>query len=144
MKLLLDTHIWLWALLAPEQLSEEVRELLVSPENEIWLSPVSVWEAVILAEKGRIDVSGNPADWVEGMVSAMPGREAPLTREIAIESRRISLSHQDQADRFLVATAKSLGLALVTSDGRLVGSSDCATIDNRGCLPHVAQINLPQ
>ena len=57
MKLLLDTHIWLWALLEPELLAAPVRAALQAPENELWLSPVSVWEATMLAERGRVIVT---------------------------------------------------------------------------------------
>ena len=54
MKLLLDTHILLWGLLEPERLNRRVAAELQNPQNEIWLSPISVWEIMILAEKGRI------------------------------------------------------------------------------------------
>jgi PIN domain nuclease of toxin-antitoxin system len=56
MKLLLDTDIWLWALLDPDRLSPAVREALASTDNELWLSPISVWEANLLAERGRVRV----------------------------------------------------------------------------------------
>ena len=54
MKLLLDTHILLWGLLEPERLNRRVAAELQDPQNEIWLSPINVWEIMILAEKGRI------------------------------------------------------------------------------------------
>lgn len=72
MKLLLDTHIWLWGLLEPDRLSAPVREALTSPENEIWLSPISVWEAVMFVERGRLSVTLPAAEWVESMVQALP------------------------------------------------------------------------
>jgi PIN domain nuclease of toxin-antitoxin system len=131
MKLLLDTHIWLWALLDPERLSPAVRAALVSAENELWLSPISVWEAHLLAERGRVRVDEAPADWVARMVSALPRREAALTHDIAMASRRLALSHEDPADRFLAATAQVLGLTLVTADARLLGSTEYAVLANR-------------
>jgi PIN domain nuclease of toxin-antitoxin system len=115
-KLLLDTHIWLWALLEPERLSARVREALVAPTTEIWLSPISVWEALLLAERGRIEVHGEPLAWVEQMLLRLPRREAPLTTEVALASRVVMLAHQDPADRFLAATARVFGLMLVTAD----------------------------
>ena len=131
MKLLLDTHIWLWALLDPERLSPAVRAALASAENELWLSPISVWEAHLLAERGRVRVDAAPADWVARMVSALPRREAALTHDIAMASRRLTLSHEDPADRFLAATAQVLGLTLVTADARLLGSTEYAVLANR-------------
>lgn len=131
MRLLLDTHIWLWALLEPERLAADVRAALESSENELWLSPISVWEAMLLAERGRLSVPVPVGDWIREMVSAIPRREAPLTHEVAILSRELSLAHQDPADRFLAATARAFELTLVTADERLLGSTGFATMANR-------------
>ena len=131
MRLLLDTHIWLWALLEPERLTAEVRAALASPENELWLSPISVWEAMLLSERGRLSVPAPAGDWIREMVSAMPRREAPVTHEVAILSRELKLAHQDPADRFLAATARAFDLTLVTADERLLGSTCFATMANR-------------
>lgn len=128
MKLLLDTHVWLWALLEPERLTPAVRAALESPDNELWLSPISVWEAMLLAERGRIAVSGTSGDWTRAMVAALPRREAPLTHEVAILSRELEMEHQDPADRFLVATARAFDLTLVTADERLLNSGACITL----------------
>lgn len=131
MRLLLDTHIWLWALLEPERLGAEVRGALESPDNELWLSPISVWEAMLLAERGRVVVSGPPGEWVRDMVAATPRREALLTHEVAIQSRALTLPHQDPADRLLAATAALFDLTLVTADERLLGQTAFATLANR-------------
>ena len=56
MKLLLDTPIWLWALFEPERLSSAVRAALASGEHELWLSPISVRQALLLVERGRVRV----------------------------------------------------------------------------------------
>lgn len=119
MKVLLDTHIWLWALLEPERLTGGVRDVLTATDTEFWLSPISVWEAQLLAERGRIRVEGRASDWVERLLAALPRREAPLTGEVALASRRVELPHEDPADRFLAATAQVYGLVLVTADERL-------------------------
>lgn len=119
MKVLLDTHIWLWALLEPERLTEGVRGVLTAADTELWLSPISVWEALLLAERGRIRVEGRAGDWVERLLAALPRREAPLTGEVALASRRVELPHEDPADRFLAATAQVYSLVLVTADERL-------------------------
>ena len=131
MKLLLDTHIWLWALLDPERLTAPVRAALQSNENELWLSPISVWEATLLAERGRVRVASDAQTWVRQLLDAMPRREAPVTNDIAIMSRQLTLTHQDPADRFLAATACVMGLTLVTADERLLGSAEYAVMANR-------------
>ena len=131
MKLLLDTHIWLWALLEPELLAAPVRDALQAPENELWLSPVSVWEATMLAERGRVVVTSDVQAWVRGLLAALPRREAPLTFEVALMSRRLELAHQDPADRFIAASACVHELTLVTADERLLEANGYAVLANR-------------
>lgn len=131
MKLLLDTHVWLWSLLEPERMGAGVRKALQGPENEVWLSPISIWEALMLIERGRLTLDTDPLEWIEAMVRALPRREAPLTHEVAVESRRIKLPHQDPADRFLAATAAVYQLTLVTADERLLHSKGFAVMANR-------------
>ena len=128
MKLLLDTHIWIWSQLQPSRIGKRVAGELDANKNELWLSPVSVWEALILMQKGRVRVN-DPFDWVERASDQM--REAPLTREIVRESFALSLSNTDPADRFLAATAKVLKLTLVTADQRLLGLGEISSLANR-------------
>lgn len=128
MKLLLDTHVWLWSLISPERLSSEATAMLQDPENRLYLSPVSVWEALLLAERGRIELTEDPRAWVVKVLSEVPMYEAPLTFEIAIASRAVRLPHDNPADRFLAATARTQDLILLTSDQRLL---DCADIRSR-------------
>jgi len=128
LKLLLDTHIWLWSQIEPEKLGRRVQRELLEPGNEQWLSPVSVWELALLHRKGRITIPGNFFEWCN---SALAGfLEAPLTHAIALTAEQIPL-HSDPADRFLAATAKVLDLTLVTADKRLLGLGDIATLANR-------------
>ncbi len=84
----------------------------------------------MLIEAKRVRVKGDARSWVERALSEAPLREAPLTYAIAIESRRIGLSHPDPADRFLAATASILDLTLVTADERLAVGSGYRTLVN--------------
>ena len=131
MKLLLDTHIWLWSLLQPERLTHRVGTSLRSMANELWLSPISVWETMQLLERGRLEVNADPADWVEEMLRAASLREAPLTHDVAIQAVLIDLPHRDPADRLIAASAKVHELTLVTADERLLKSRQFATLANR-------------
>jgi PIN domain nuclease of toxin-antitoxin system len=79
MNLLLDTHVWLWSLLEPQLLSARVADALADEANEIWLSPITPWEVLILAERGRIALDPDPAVWIETALAAAPLREAPIT-----------------------------------------------------------------
>ena len=127
MKLLLDTHIWLWSKSDPSRLGRRAAEALSTSANELWLSPVSIWEVLTLAQKRRI-ASANPMGWVESAASQM--REAPLTQEIVRVSFMLSLPHADPADRFLAATAKVLKLTLITADRQLLGLGEISTLAN--------------
>ena len=106
-----------------------VQRMLAGEAEQIWLSAVSIWEALILIRKGRVDITGPLGDWVSSATAGL--REAPLTWEIAKVSEEIGLSHADPADRFLAATAKVLALTLVTADKNLLGLGDIATLANR-------------
>jgi PIN domain nuclease of toxin-antitoxin system len=129
LRLLLDTHIWLWSLIEPERLGRRTRGELRDPTNELWLSPVSTWEALILHDKGRVYLAPDPREWIKR--NTAPFREAALTHEIAAASQFLRLAHRDPADRFLAATAKVLDLTLVTADARLLGLGEIATLGNR-------------
>ncbi len=131
MKLLLDTHIWIWSLFAPDRLTGTVTGHLESPANELWLSPISVWETLLLVERGRLKVRGQPAAVVNDMLKTGPFREAPVTHAVAMHSRRVQLPHDDPADRFLAATAVVYDLTLVTADDRMLNASGLSVLANR-------------
>lgn len=131
MKLLLDTHVFLWSLLDPEMLPDSVAREIEDPANELWLSPISVWETIVLSQKGRIEIANDTAEaWVRTALETAPLRQAVLGHEVAIKSRNIDLPHQDPADRFIAATALVYGLVLVTADERLLA---CGQIDTMSC-----------
>jgi len=130
-KLLLDTHILLWALLEPERLKRRVAAELRNPKNEIWLSPISVWETMILAEKGRIELKPDPAAWIRTVLKRLAFHEARINHEIAIQSRAMNLRQQDPADRYLAATAMVYQLTLVTADATFFRCRDISILRNR-------------
>lgn len=128
MRLLLDTHIWLWTVQHPEYIGKRLMTELRNKENELWVSPISTWEALTLHAKGRVDLGDDLAGW---LASATAGtREAPLTHEIALVARELPLP-QDPAGRFLAATALVLNLVLATADHRLLGLGQIQTLANR-------------
>jgi PIN domain nuclease of toxin-antitoxin system len=128
LKLLLDTHIWIWLLQNPGLLASKTLKTLRDPVSELWLSAVSTWEALALHRKGRLDL---PADLDSWLLRATQGlQQAHLTHEIALASARLQM-HEDPADRFLVATAEVLDLTLVTADRKLLGLANIRTMANR-------------
>jgi PIN domain nuclease of toxin-antitoxin system len=131
MRLLLDTHIWLWSLAERNRLSHRVIKELGDPENELWLSPISIWELVVLYHKRRINLDQEVDAWITHKLRAVPLREAPVTYEVARETGRLRLAHRDPADRFLLATAKVFELTLVTADAHLLKVRDVSVLANR-------------
>ena len=128
MRFLLDTHIWIWLLQSPEHLGSQTRPELANPANELWISPVSTWEALLLHRKKRVELSPDFLAWLR---QSSPGfHQAPFTHEIVLAAEQLNL-HADPADRFLAATAQVLDLTLVTADQRLLGLGGIKTLANR-------------
>jgi len=128
LRLLLDTHIWLWSLSEPRRIGRRVLVQLKDQDNELWLSPMSTYEALTLYYKGRFEIKQDLSEWLARATAGT--REAPLTHEIALVARQLPL-HQDPADRILAATAEILDLTLVTADERLLGLGTIRTMANR-------------
>ena len=131
MKYLLDTHIWLWSALQPERLSRRVAMTLADPGNELFLSPISVWELVILVRKGRFRLRPDIPTWVANSLSELRLIEAPFTVEVPLAMSLLSFSHADPADRFLAASAKVFDLTLVTADEKLIRTPGIKVLANR-------------
>lgn len=130
MKLLLDTHIWIWALHCPEKLGPRVRRELRRASNELYLSPVSIWEAHHLVRRKRLRVRQGFAQWLDDVMAQVPLREAPFTFAVARDASGIELPQSDLGDIFLAATALAFNLTLVTTDSQLLACSWLKTLPN--------------
>ena len=128
MKLLLDTHIWLWFVIDPKRLGRRTLQTLKDENNEIWLSPISTWEALTLHFKKRVYLHGDITAWVARATTGM--KEALPTHEIMLAARQLPL-HQDPSDRMIAATALVLDLTLITADERLLRLQSIKTLANR-------------
>ena len=123
MKLLLDTHIWIWYLASNPRLSQTLIKTIEDETNQLYLSPISIWETLLLGEKKRVILEPTAEEWVKDSLLELEVIEAPLSNEIAILSRKLDLVHQDPADRFIAATAVHYGFTLVTVDENLTKAS---------------------
>ncbi len=133
MRLLLDTHIWIWQAVEPAKLKRRTAEAIQDEANELWLSPISIWELSMLVQKGRMKLDDDVDSWVARMFAQMTFREAPLTNDVALEVSRLRFLHKDPADHFIAASAKVFDLTLVTADPRLLAlkSEGIAVLSNR-------------
>ena len=128
MKLLLDTHVWIWYVLGSEDLPSSLRAALDDAIGRCWLSPISLWETYLLVEKGRFRINGVYQHWVEQALETVPMREAALDFKVAREVETLNLPHNDPADHFIAATALVYGQTLVTLDQNLVDASWLPTL----------------
>lgn len=122
--LLLDTHVWLWY---AEGVSERLRPACVRRLDEarrgdgLIVSAVSVWEVGMHAARGRIQLTLPLRDWVDAALGAPGIHLAPLDAAIAVESTLLPGEPRgDPADRFLIATARSLDVTLATRDAQIL------------------------
>ena len=130
MKPHLDTYIWLWSLAEPQRLSRRVTRALDDRQNELWLSPISIWEAFLQFRKKRVQIATDFATWLAASLSVLPLIDAPLTFEVARTLPTLSLPHDNPVDRFLAATAKAFDLTLVTADRNPSGLTGISVLAN--------------
>ena len=128
MKLLLDTHIWIWLTDHPRRLGRKASNMLQNPRHELWLSPISIVEALTLHSKGKVLLHGDLMDWVAQ--SSLGTKSAPFTPEVALSTRQFPMD-MDPADRILAATALEFDLTLVTADQRLLDLGNIKTLASR-------------
>ena len=112
----------------PERLRNEVREMLATNDAALYLSPISVWEFLMLCEKGRLELDEPPLEWLTTVLREQPVREATLDFEVAIFSRKLTFAHDDPVDRFIAATAMARHMTLVTADRLLLNHPDLRTL----------------
>lgn len=115
MKLLLDTHLLLWAAGEPEKLSETARSLLLDETNRLFFSAGSIWEIVIKRGLRRDDFRVDPLR-LRRMLVANGYTEVPILSDHALALDTLPLLHRDPFDRILIAQARSEGMQLLTVD----------------------------
>lgn len=115
MRLLLDTHAFLWWVSDFRQIAESARQAIANPDSEVFVSAVSGWEIAIKKAKGRLVTPDNLAAVVEEKRLA----HLPLTFDHAERAATLPPHHSDPFDRMLIAQALAEGLILVTRDSRI-------------------------
>ncbi|MCM2552710.1 type II toxin-antitoxin system VapC family toxin [Burkholderia glumae] len=115
MRLLLDTHIYLWSVMDDRKLTKAARTLILEAD-EVFVSGASIWEASIKVGLGKLEAD---VDLLVSEISASGFLELPVRAVHAALVRNLPDIHRDPFDRLLVAQAMSEPLRLVTSDGHL-------------------------
>ena len=132
MKLLLDTHVWIWAEEQPERIGTRTRRLLTAAEHDTAICPVSTLEISRLIAAGDIELSMPLADWVAQSMAGLAAQTVPFTHAVAMEAYSLPAPfHRDPADRVLIAAARLSSLTLVTADDRILAYPHVRTQDAR-------------
>jgi PIN domain nuclease of toxin-antitoxin system len=116
MRILLDTHVFLWWLLDKSELTENARNVIQNSENEIYVSAVSCWEIAIKAGLGRLELPRNPETFISEQLAMNCFESLPVQVSHALAVYQLPALHQDPFDRLLVAQAKKEKLALLTGN----------------------------
>ena len=119
MKLLLDTHLLLWAAGMPDRLSGEARSLICAQTNELFFSAASLWEIAIKSSLGRKDFQVDSRLLRKGLLNN-DYSELEISSEHAIATIDLPPIHKDPFDRILVAQAVVEGMTLLTSDSLMM------------------------
>lgn len=113
MRLLLDTHVLLWAIGSPAKLPARVASAIVDPRNLVFVSPVSTWEVAIKTSLGKLDASVRQ---ILKVIERTGFEELPVRFAHTLSVATLPRKHKDPFDRLLVAQALEEGLTLVTAD----------------------------
>jgi PIN domain nuclease of toxin-antitoxin system len=119
MRLLIDTHCWLWMQVSPEKLNDKARELLVDPANALLLSAASSWEIAIKYALGKLPLPAPPASYVPDRLRSSGVTPLAVSHIHALAVAELPDHHRDPFDRLLVAQAHLDGLTLLTADRTL-------------------------
>ena len=123
MVILLDTHILLWALDAPERLSQEVVVQIESPETMVYFSAASIWEIAIKTALGKIDFHYSPEDIAQAAKDT-GFIELPVSAAHGAQVAHLPLHHRDPFDRLLIAQVLLMPAQLFTTDSVLLPYSE--------------------
>jgi len=131
MKLLLDTHAWVWWTTGSDRLSSRGKAAVrkAAAKGELLLSAISVWEVAKLVEKGRLRFDREAERWIEKALE-LPGLTlVSLTPSIACRACTLPPPfHDDPADQIIVATARAEGATILTVDDRIRHYPHCQTL----------------
>ncbi len=120
MRLLLDTHVFLWLLAEPERLGGQLGTL-EDPSNDLFLSAASSWEIAVKSQLGKIELPESPRRYIPDRMRTTGVDPLPVEHNHALAVAELPLLHRDPFDRLLVAQARILGLRIVTADPKIVG-----------------------
>ena len=119
MKLLLDTHIFLWLISGDTRLSASLRQIIRKPENDIYLSVVSIWEAIIKHGLGKLFLPEPPEIYLPKQRKLHLIQSLPVDEDSVSQLSKLPLLHRDPFDRMLISQALQYNLTIATVDNAI-------------------------
>lgn len=119
MRILLDTHIFLWFISGDAQLSTDVRDAIRDPDNEIYLSSVSVWEAIVKYQLGKLPLPESPETYLPKQRDLHQIASLALDESSVVQLAKLPPLHRDPFDRMLICQALQNGLMIATVDAAI-------------------------
>ncbi len=116
MKALLDTHVFLWAASAPEELANAAREAIENPANDVLVSAATAWEIAIKTGLGKLTLPGEPSIWFPARLRSLGFGLLDIAATHALATAALPGIHADPFDRILIAQAQVEGLVFITRD----------------------------
>ena len=116
MKLLLDTHCWLWWLFEPEKLSPTATQTILDSKNELWLSVASIWEIGIKFKIGKLNLPLSPEILIPQQMQRDDISALSITPAHALQASNLTLHHRDPFDRMLIAQSQLETMSILTND----------------------------
>jgi PIN domain nuclease of toxin-antitoxin system len=116
MKVLVDTHTFIWALLHDHRLNQKAKQILRSDEHELVFSLVSLWEIAIKIKTGRLNTIGSSVSYIRDEMNAYGMELLPIRYEHILQLESLPAHHSDPFDRLLIAQAITESLPILTGD----------------------------
>jgi PIN domain nuclease of toxin-antitoxin system len=116
MRILLDTHIFLWFISGDAQLSMNVRDVIRDPDNEVYLSAVSVWEAIVKYQLGKLPLPESPETYLPKQRELHQIASLAFDESSVVQLAKLPPLHRDPFDRMLICQALQNGLTIATVD----------------------------
>ncbi|UCE51838.1 MAG: type II toxin-antitoxin system VapC family toxin [Desulfobacterales bacterium] len=128
--IVLDTHVWWWAISEPAQLSRKARQLITKmPPEQRAIASISIWEFAMMVTRGHIELTISPDEWLDYAINKTGLTLLELNSKIALESCNLPGNfHKDPADRIIVATARVSRSQLITKDQKIIEYPHVTTV----------------
>ena len=124
MKFILDTHIFLWLINEDPRLTEDKAQVIINPENEVFLSVVSIWECVLKYQIGKLQFPQSPEIYLPQQRSKHLCKSLGISEETIKQLIKLPMIHKDPFDRLIICQSLESDLTIITEDRAILSYPD--------------------